>query len=81
MHQDLGQIQMYVNYYQQETINEEDNPTIGIVLCTEKKDAVVRYIFPENNKQIFKSKYKLYLPTKKELAKNSNTRENLSKKG
>lgn len=69
MHQDLGQMQMYVNYYQRELMNEGDSPPIGIVLCTEKKDAVVRYTLPEDNKQIFASKYKLYLPTEEELAK------------
>ena len=69
MHQDLGQMQMYVNYYQRELMNEGDSPPIGIVLCTDKKDAVVRYILSEDNKQIFASKYKLYLPTEEELVR------------
>ena len=69
MHQDLGQMQMYVNYYQRELMNEGDSPPIGIVLCTEKKDAVVRYTLSEDNKQIFASKYKLYLPTEEELVR------------
>lgn len=66
-HQDLGQMQMYVNYYQRELKNEGDNPTIGIILCADKSDAIVKYTLPENNNNIFASKYKLYLPSKKEL--------------
>ena len=68
-HQDIGQMQMYVNYYTRELMNEGDNPPIGIVLCAEKNDAVVRYTLPENNTQIFTSKYKTYLPTEEELRK------------
>lgn len=67
-HQDLGQMQMYVNYYDREERKVEENPTIGILLCTENKNkAVVRYTLPEDNKSIFVSEYKLYLPTEKEL--------------
>jgi predicted nuclease of restriction endonuclease-like (RecB) superfamily len=66
-HQDLGQLQMYVNYYSRELMNEGDNPPIGILLCADKSDAVVKYTLPENNQQIFASKYKLYLPTEEEL--------------
>ena len=66
-HQDIGQMQMYVNYYTREMMNEGDNPPIGIVLCAEKNDAVVRYTLPENNTQIFTSKYKTYLPSEDEL--------------
>lgn len=66
-HQDIGQMQMYVNYYTRELMNEGDQPPIGIVLCAEKSDAVVRYTLPENNSQIFTSKYKTYLPTEEEL--------------
>lgn len=66
-HQDLGQMQMYVNYYTREQINEGDNPPIGIVLCADKSDSLVRYTLPENNTQIYASKYKLYLPTEEEL--------------
>lgn len=66
-HQDLGQMQMYVNYYTREMINEGDNPPIGIVLCADKSDTVVRYTLSEQNTQIFASKYKLYLPTEEEL--------------
>lgn len=68
-HQDIGQMQMYVNYYTRELMNEGDNPPIGILLCAEKNDAVVRYTLPEGNTQIFTSKYKTYLPTEEELRK------------
>lgn len=67
VHQDLGQMQMYVNYYTRELMNEGDNPPIGIVLCADKSDAVVKYTLPEDNKQIFVSKYMTYLPTEEEL--------------
>ena len=67
-HQDIGQMQMYVNYYQREMTDESENPPIGIILCSDKSDAVVRYTLPEDNKQIFASRYKLYLPTEEELA-------------
>lgn len=66
-HQDLGQMQMYVHYYERELMNEGDNPPIGIVLCADKSDAVVRYTLPEDETQVFASKYKLYLPTEEEL--------------
>ena len=67
-HQDLGQMQMYVNYYQREITAPDENPPIGIVLCADKSEAVVRYTLPEDNQQIFASRYKLYLPTESELA-------------
>jgi hypothetical protein len=67
-HQDLGQMQMYVNYYQRELTAAGENPPIGIVLCADKSEAVVRYTLPEGNRQIFASRYKLYLPTEEELA-------------
>ena len=66
-HQDIGQMQMYVNYYTRELMNEGDNPPIGIVLCADKSDAIVKYTLPENNNQIFASKYFTYLPTEDEL--------------
>jgi len=68
-HQDLGQMQMYVNYYQREMMAEGENPPIGIVLCADKSDAVVRYTLPKGNKRIFASRYKLYLPSEDELKK------------
>lgn len=66
-HQDLGQMQMYVHYYEREMMNEGDNPPIGIVLCADKSESIVKYTLPENEKQIFASKYKLYLPSEEEL--------------
>jgi hypothetical protein len=66
-HQDLGQMQMHVNYYTREMMNEGDNPPIGIILCADKSDAIVKYTLAENNRQIFASKYQIYLPTEKEL--------------
>jgi predicted nuclease of restriction endonuclease-like (RecB) superfamily len=67
-HQDLGQMQMYVNFYQREVAAPEENPPIGIVLCTDKNEAVVRYTLPEGGTRVFASRYQLYLPTEKELA-------------
>ena len=66
-HQDLGQMQMYVNYYTREMMNDGDNQPICIVLCADKSDTVVKYTLPEDNAQIFASKYKLYLPSEDEL--------------
>lgn len=66
-HQDLGQLQMYVNYYDRYEKTEFENSTIGILLCTDKNDAVVKISLPENNKTILASKYQLYLPTEKQL--------------
>lgn len=68
-HQDLGQIQMYVNYYTRELMNEGDNPPIGIVLRADKSESIVKYTLPEDNTQIFASKYMTYLPTEQELKK------------
>lgn len=66
-HQDIGQLQMYVNYYDRQIKTASENKTIGILLCADKEDAIVEMTLPENNKQLFASKYKLYLPTKEEL--------------
>ena len=68
-HQDLGQMQMYVNYYTRELMNEGDNPPIGIVLCADKSDPIVEYTLPEDNDQVFAAKYLPYLPSKEELAR------------
>ncbi|NUM36672.1 MAG: DUF1016 domain-containing protein [Candidatus Brocadiae bacterium] len=67
-HQDIGQMQLYVNYYTRKMTEEWENPPIGILLCADKNDAVVRYTLPEGQQQIFASKYQLYLPSEKELA-------------
>jgi len=66
-HQDIGQMQMYVNYFDREIRLSDENKTVGIVLCQNKSNAVVEYTLPENNKQIFASKYKTVLPSKEEL--------------
>ncbi len=66
-HQDIGQMQMYVNYYDREIRLDDENKTIGIILCQNKSEAVVEYTLPEDNKQIFASKYKTVLPSKKKL--------------
>lgn len=66
-HQDIGQMQMYVNYYDREIKNADENPTVGILLSTNKNKTVVKYTLPENNETIFASEYKLHLPTEQEL--------------
>ncbi|AUD06724.1 PDDEXK nuclease domain-containing protein [Spirosoma pollinicola] len=66
-HQDVGQLQMYVNYYDRDIKESYENPTIGVLLCADKNDAVVRYTLPENNTQLFASKYQLHLPTEQQL--------------
>jgi predicted nuclease of restriction endonuclease-like (RecB) superfamily len=66
-HQDIGQLQMYVNYYDRTEKLPDENPTIGILLCTEKNDTAVRMTLPEDNTTIVASKYELYLPTTKQL--------------
>ena len=66
-HQDLGQMQMYVNYYDREMRLEGENKTIGIVLCQSKSDLLVEYTLPDNNEQIFASKYKTILPSKEDF--------------
>lgn len=67
-HGDLGQMQFYVNYYDKERLTEGDNPTLGLILCPDKNDAVVRYTLGEQLKRnIFTSRYQLYLPTEEEL--------------
>ena len=68
-HQDLGQLQMYVNYYDRCEKQDDENPTIGILLCTDKNDTVVKMALPENNSTILASKYQLYLPTTEQLIK------------
>ena len=68
-HQDLGQMQMYVNYYDRFVKLEHENKTIGIVLCKNKNDALVEITLPEDNTQIFASKYETVLPKKEELKK------------
>ena len=68
-HQDIGQMQMYVNYYDRNVKLDFEKPTIGIIICKDKSDAVVEITLPQGNKQIFASQYRLYLPSKAALKK------------
>jgi hypothetical protein len=67
-HGDIAQMDMYVRIYEDKVSGTDDNPTIGLILCTEKDATVVRYSILEESKQLFASKYKLYLPSEEELA-------------
>lgn len=66
-HQDIGQMQMYVNYYDRKIKTDDENATVGILLSTSRNKTVVKYTLPENNKSIFSSEYKLHMPTEQEL--------------
>jgi len=66
-HKDIGQMDFYVRYFEKEEKQENDNPTIGLILCSDKNETMVKYTLLEDKKQIFASKYKLYLPTEEEL--------------
>lgn len=66
-HQDIGQMLMYVNYFTKELMVKGDNPPIGIILCADKNDMLVKYTIPDNNKQIFASRYRLHLPKEEEI--------------
>ena len=66
-HQDIGQMDFYVRYFEEEEKIEGDNPAIGLILCADKNDAMVKYTLLKGNKKIFASKYKLYLPSEDEL--------------
>lgn len=78
-HQDLGQLQLYVNYYDRYEKTDDENPTIGILLCTDKNDTAVKLALPENNKTILASKYQLYLPTTEQLISEINEVKKLAK--
>jgi len=75
-HQDIGQLQMYVNYYDREMKLAEENNTIGLILCKEKSDLLVKYTLPKENSQIFASRYETVLPSKKELQSLLKEKEN-----
>lgn len=66
-HQDIGQMDMYVRYFEDQIRQEDDNPTIGLILCTEKDQTIVKYSLLNDSKQIFASKYLTYLPSEQEL--------------
>jgi len=66
-HQDIGQMDFYVRFFEDKMKKESDNPTIGLILCTEKDRTIVKYSLLNENKQLFASKYQFYLPTEKQL--------------
>ena len=68
-HQDIGQMDMYVRIYEDTMKGADDNPTVGIILCTDKDQTVVKYSVLNDSRQLFASKYQLYLPTEEELRK------------
>ena len=68
-HQDVGQMDMYVRMYDERVRGEGDNPTIGIVLCSETDEDIARYSVLHDNDRLFASKYMLYMPTEEELRK------------
>ena len=68
-HEDVGQLQMYVNYFDRIEKLPDENPTVGILLCAEKNDAAVKFTLPEGNRTILTSKYQLYLPTPEQLVR------------
>jgi predicted nuclease of restriction endonuclease-like (RecB) superfamily len=67
VHQDIGQMDMYIKMYEDKIRGKDDNPTIGLILCTEKDEVVAKYSVLQAAKQIFAAKYQLYLPTEQEL--------------
>ena len=72
-HQDIGQMDLYVRWYEEHEKMESDNPTIGLILCSQKNETIVKYSVLKDSKQLFASKYKLYLPTEEELKKELET--------
>ena len=76
-HQDVGQMDMYIRMYDELKRSEGDNPTIGIVLCSETDEDNARYSVMHGNEQLFESKYKLYLPTKEELREEIETQKTM----
>ena len=67
-HADLGQMQLYVGFYDENVKGKDDNPTLGLILCTDKNDAVIRYVLGKGQDKIFASRYRLELPSEAELA-------------
>lgn len=74
-HQDVGQMDMYIRMYDELKKSEDDNPTLGIVLCTETDEDIARYSVMHGNEQLFASKYKLYLPSEEELKQEIETQK------
>lgn len=67
-HADLGQMQLYVNYYDREVAGKDDNPTLGLILCTDKNDATVKYVLDKGQEKLFASRYRLEIPSEEQLA-------------
>lgn len=78
---DVGQMQLYVNYFNKEVCTSQDNPTVGIILCAEKNDTVIEYTLGNRNDiSVFAPKYKLMLPTEEELRREiERTKENFKR--
>ena len=76
-HQDVGQMDMYIRMFDEKERHEGDNPTIGIVLCTETDADIARYSVMKGNEQLFASKYKLYLPTEEQLKEEIETQKTM----
>lgn len=74
-HQDIGQMQMYVNYYTRYMMNEGDNPPVGLLLCAQKSNTLMQLTLPEDNTQIYAAKYMPYMPTEEELKRELNLDE------
>jgi hypothetical protein len=68
-HQDIGRMDFYVRYFEDKVRQKDDNPTIGLILCTKKDKTIVKYSLLNDSKQIFASKYSLYLPSEDELTR------------
>jgi len=76
-HQDVGQMDGYVRMFDEKFRTEGDNPTIGLILCSEKNEAIARYSVLKESRQLFASKYMLYLPTEEELQREIKRERNL----
>lgn len=76
-HRDIGQMDMYIRMYEDKFKVEGDNPTIGIILCSNKNETIVKYSVLNESRQLFVSKYQFYLPTEKELAEKINKEMNI----
>ena len=76
-HQDIGQMDFYVRFFEDKIKQMDDNPTIGLILCTDKNKTIVKYSVLSESKQIFASKYKLYLPDEKALKEEINKERDL----
>lgn len=76
-HQDIGQMDFYVRYFENEIKSDSDNPTIGIILSSERNETVVKYSVLEESKQLFSAKYLPYLPTEEELKKELKRERNM----